>query len=174
MSPNGLLLASVCCNMHVLENWFQLCASSTLWLSSTCPLSLSLSTDHQDMTKTHLHAGASWMLLNDFRVFFDQAVNGHKPISEFVKVKEHVEVVLGMMMIMMMRKMMITWANLGRGNCSHLWTPAENPHEDCGGGGRGDGWDPARPSPSTHPPLQPQRSDGEKVREHESESGRCC
>lgn len=51
ISPNRLLLASVCCNMHVFENWFQGCSSSTR--NSPRPV---LSTDHRDMTKTHLHA----------------------------------------------------------------------------------------------------------------------
>lgn len=46
ISPNRLLLASVCCNMHVFENWFQGCSSSTR--NSPRPV---LSTDHQDMTK---------------------------------------------------------------------------------------------------------------------------
>lgn len=60
--------------------------------------------------------------------------------------------------------LVIRWDS-GKANCSHLTTPAENPNENCGGGGRGGGWDPARPSPPTYSSLQPQRSDREKVRE---------
>lgn len=39
--PNGLLLASVCCNMHGFENWFQHCSSSALNSPRPVP-----STDH--------------------------------------------------------------------------------------------------------------------------------
>lgn len=60
--------------------------------------------------------------------------------------------------------LVIRWDS-GKANCSHLTTPAENPDENCGGGGRGGGWHPARPSPPTYSSLQPQRSDREKVRE---------
>lgn len=60
ISPNGLLLVSVCYNMHVFEKWFQNCSSSTLR-----PV---ICTDHQDMTKPHLHACASRKLIIDFGV----------------------------------------------------------------------------------------------------------
>lgn len=57
-----------------------------------------------------------------------------------------------------------SWAELRfRAKFLRLCTPAENAHKDRGGGGGGGGWDPARPSPPAHPPLQPQRSDREEV-----------
>lgn len=144
--------ASVCCNVHVFENWFQRCSSFTLnFLDASFPR---ITRTSQKLICMPILVECYWLI----SVFFDRRVNGHncQLVCEDEKNCWWIEAVVGWLVI--------GW-DLGRANCSHLWTSAENPDENCGRGGRGGGWGPARPSPPTYSPLQPQRSDREKVRE---------